>query len=127
MPMTLFALPLFSYLFSIKIESICVTFDLFKRCLFSNRIHFNKKCSVDRYYSMGNKNSSSHFTNHQNNLFTHPRKSNYYITKNDDINAKFDASHHQSSNTKKHGPSPRFRRRHGRQVHLDKKTKKSQV
>ncbi|CAF5092432.1 unnamed protein product, partial [Rotaria magnacalcarata] len=73
---------------------------------------------------MGNKNSSSHFKNHQSKSFTHQRKSNNYITDNDHTNAKFDTtSLHQS---KKNGPSPRFRRRHARQVHLDKKTKKLQ-
>ncbi|CAF1344937.1 unnamed protein product [Rotaria magnacalcarata] len=74
---------------------------------------------------MGNKNSSSHFKNHQSKSFTHQRKSNNYITDNDHTNAKFDTtSLHQS---KKNGPSPRFRRRHARQVHLDKKTKKLQT
>ncbi|CAF4679105.1 unnamed protein product [Rotaria socialis] len=74
---------------------------------------------------MGNKNSSSHLKNHRNKSFTYQRKSNNYITDNDHTNAKFDTtSLHQG---KKNGPSPRFRRRHTRQVHLDKKTKKLQT
>jgi len=77
---------------------------------------------------MGNKNSSTHLTNHQNNRYVHHKqKSSYYITNNDDINYNFDTSSYRSSNSKKHGPSPRFRRRHTRQVHLDKKIKKPQV
>jgi hypothetical protein len=76
---------------------------------------------------MGNKNSSSHLTNHQNNRFIHQQKSNNYITNNDDIDYNFDISSYRSSNSKKHGPSPRFRRRHTRQIHLDKKIKKPQV
>ncbi len=55
------------------------------------------------------------------------QKSNYYITNNDDSNYNFDTSSYRNSNSKKHGPSPRFRRRHTRQVHLDKKIKKPQV
>jgi hypothetical protein len=70
---------------------------------------------------MGNKNSSTHLTNHQ-------RKSNYYITNNDEIHYTIDTSSYQTNNNnKKHGPSPRFRRRHARQVHLDKKLKRPQV
>ncbi len=69
---------------------------------------------------MGNKNSSTHLTNHQ-------RKSNYYITNNDDNNYTIDTSLYRTTNSKKHGPSPRFRRRHARQVHLDKKLKRPQV
>jgi hypothetical protein len=76
---------------------------------------------------MGNKTSSSHLTNHQNNRSIHQQKSNYYITNNDDINNNFDTSFYRNSNSKKHGPSPRFRRRHPRQAHLDKKTKRPQV
>ncbi|CAF1085508.1 unnamed protein product [Rotaria sordida] len=77
---------------------------------------------------MGNKNSSSHLTNHQSKRSFHHQKSNHYITNNDHIYSKFDtSSSYQSSNSKKHGPSPRFRRRHARQVHLDKKSKKAQT
>ncbi|CAF4123245.1 unnamed protein product [Rotaria sp. Silwood2] len=65
---------------------------------------------------MGNKNSSSHLTNNQSKRSFHQQKSNYYITNNDHIYSKFDTSSYKSSNTKKHGPSPRFRRRHARQT-----------
>lgn len=72
---------------------------------------------------MGNKNSSSHLTSRS----IHQQKSNHYITNNDDSNYNNDTSSYRTSNGKKHGQSPRFRRRHTRQVHLDKKTKKPQV
>ena len=76
---------------------------------------------------MGNKTSSSHLINHQTNRSIHQQKSNHYITNNDDINNSLDTSSYRSSNSKKYGPSPRFRRRHTRQIQLDKKTKKAQV
>ncbi|CAF0761533.1 unnamed protein product [Adineta ricciae] len=77
---------------------------------------------------MGNKNSSSHLTNHRS---THQQKSANYITNDDvdddDSNNNIPASSDRNLNSKKHGPSPRFRRRHARQVHLDKKTKRPQT
>ena len=75
---------------------------------------------------MGNKNSSSHLTNHRS---THQQKSANYITNDDDddSNNNIPTSSDRNLNSKKHGPSPRFRRRHARQVHLDKKTKRPQV
>jgi hypothetical protein len=78
---------------------------------------------------MGNKNTSSHLTKtlspngHDNNRFIQQ----HYITNNDDTDNSFETSSYQSNNSKKYGPSPRFRRRHTRQIHLDKKGKKPQV
>ncbi|CAF1099166.1 unnamed protein product [Adineta steineri] len=76
---------------------------------------------------MGNKNSSSHLINHHNYRYIHQQKSNNYVINNDDINNNFETSSDRNSNSKKHGPSPRFRRRHTRQGHLDKKTKRPQT
>ena len=63
---------------------------------------------------MGNKNSSTHLTNHH--------KSNYYLTNHDKFNYHIDTSSYRNSTNKKHGPSPRFRRRHP-----NKKIKRPQV
>ena len=78
---------------------------------------------------MGNKNTSPHLTKtlsingHDNHRFIQQQ----HITNNDDTDNSFETSSYQSSNGKKNGPSPRFRRRHTRQIHVDKKGKKPQV
>jgi hypothetical protein len=78
---------------------------------------------------MGNKNTSPHLTKsvsineHENNRFLQQ----HHLTNNDDTDNSFETSSYQSSNGKKYGPSPRFRRRHTKQTNLDKKGKKPQV
>jgi hypothetical protein len=67
---------------------------------------------------MGNKNTSPHLTKingHDINRFTHNSSNN------DDTDNSCETSSYQSSNGKKYGPSPRFRRRQNKQG------KKSQV
>jgi len=79
---------------------------------------------------MGNKNTSPHLTKtlsingHENSRFTQQHN----VTINDDTDNSYETSSCQSSNGKKYGPSPRFRRRRDtRQTHVDKKGKKPQV
>jgi len=78
---------------------------------------------------MGNKNTSPHLTKtlslngHENNRFIQQHN----ITNNDDTDNSFETSSCQSSNGKKYGPSPRFRRRNTKQIHRDKKGKRPQV
>lgn len=65
---------------------------------------------------MGNKNSSTHLTNQQ------------YKSNNHSLHSSIEnSSLYRTNNWKKYGLSPRFRRRHPRQVHHDKKGKKPQV
>ncbi|CAF3816104.1 unnamed protein product [Rotaria sp. Silwood1] len=99
--------------------------------LHRKRRHRSKTRYADRYHSMGNKNTSPHLTktlsineHHEKNHFNQK----YNITNNEDIDSNFDNSSYQSYNgKKKYGPSPRFRRRHTKQIRHDKKGKKIQV
>ncbi|CAF3276263.1 unnamed protein product, partial [Rotaria sp. Silwood2] len=84
---------------------------------------------ADYYRSMGNKNTSAHLTKtlsineHEKNRFIQQHN----LKNNEDIDSCLDNSSYKSYNGKKHGPSPRFRRHHTKQIHLDKKGKKNQV
>jgi len=75
---------------------------------------------------MGNKSTSPHLTKpistngHENNQFNQQ----YNLSNNDDTDNNLETSSYQSNNGKKYGPSPRFRRRHTKQINLDKKGKK---
>ncbi|CAF1388363.1 unnamed protein product [Adineta steineri] len=78
---------------------------------------------------MGNKNTSPHLTKtlsingHENHRFIQQHN----VTNSDDTDNSFETSSYQSSNGKKYGPSPRFRRRRdNRHTHSDKKGKKPQ-
>jgi hypothetical protein len=80
---------------------------------------------------MGNKNTSVHLTK---SLSTHGQEHQRYIQHQHDMivhdhsDASLDtSSSYQSATNKKHGPSPRCRRRPTRQVQIDRKAKKSQV
>ncbi len=82
---------------------------------------------------MGNKHTSPHLTKtislngHENHRFPSPQQQQHSLTHNDDTDNSFETSSYQSSNGKKYGPSPRFRRRHSKQIQLEKKGKKAQV
>ncbi|CAF0923797.1 unnamed protein product [Adineta ricciae] len=78
---------------------------------------------------MGNKNTSPHLINSLsiNGYDNHRSFQQHNLTNNDDTDNSCETSSYQSSNGKKHGPSPRFRRRRDtRQSPLDKKGKKLQ-
>ena len=76
---------------------------------------------------MGNKHPSAHLTDKtfSNDTDDHHRDNQQHDISNSD--GSFETSSFQSNTSRKYGPSPRSRRRHSRQVQLEKKTKKSQV
>lgn len=102
---------------------------------FSCAIHFlsvgkKEKRYDDRHCSMGNKNTSPHLINSLsiNGYDNHRSFQQHNLTNNDDTDNSCETSSYQSSNGKKHGPSPRFRRRRDtRQSPADKKGKRLQV
>lgn len=69
---------------------------------------------------MGNNHSSKH-------LATRRTKSNYYLTNHDEIHAQTNQSSYRTNRRKKHGPSPRIRRRHTPKIQSEKKSKRPQV
>ena len=74
---------------------------------------------------MGNKNTSPHLTKTLSINGHDPSRS---LHSYDDTDNHFETSSYQSSNGKKHGPSPRFRRRqHPKPIPPDRKGRKSQV
>ena len=79
---------------------------------------------------MGNKSISPHLAK---TLSINEQGKNEFIQQhnlinNDDHDNSFEDSSYQNNNgRKKHGSSPRFRRRHSRPIQFDKKGKKVQV
>lgn len=72
---------------------------------------------------MGNKNTSPHVirSNGHDNYRLIQQQQQQNLTNHDDIDGNAETASYRNSNGKKHGPSPRFRRRQSKQG------KKSQV